>query len=75
MLVTICFRTFFVSHLVSNDIKVKLYRNIIMPVVLYGCEMWSVTSKEEHNVKVSKNRVLRKIFGLEGESKKTKKST
>jgi hypothetical protein len=39
------------------------YRNIILPVVLYGCETWSLTLKEERRLRVFENRVLRKIFG------------
>jgi hypothetical protein len=40
--------------------KIKIYR--ILPVVLYGCETWSVTLREEHRMRVLENRVLRKIF-------------
>jgi hypothetical protein len=40
-----------------------LYRTIILPVVLYGCEIWSLTLKEEHRLRVFENRVLRRIFG------------
>jgi hypothetical protein len=36
---------------------------IILPVVLYGCETWSLTLKEEHRLRVFENRVLRRIFG------------
>jgi hypothetical protein len=39
------------------------YRTIILPVVLYGCETWSLTLREEHGLRVFKNRVLRTIFG------------
>jgi len=41
----------------------KIYRTIILPVVLYGCETWSLTSREKHWLKVSENRVLRRLFG------------
>ena len=41
----------------------KIYRTIVLPVVLYGCETWSLTLKEEHRLKVFENRVLRRIFG------------
>jgi len=44
-------------------LKVKIYRTIIMPVVLYGCEIWSLTLREERRLRVSENRVLRGIFG------------
>jgi hypothetical protein len=43
--------------------KVKIYRTIILPVVLYGCETWSLTLMEEHRLRVFENRVLRRIFG------------
>jgi hypothetical protein len=43
-----------------------MYRTIIMPVVLYGCETWSVTLREEHRLGVFENRVLRGIFGPKG---------
>jgi hypothetical protein len=43
----------------------KIYRTIILPVVLYGCETWSLTLREEHSLRVFGNRVLRKIFGLQ----------
>jgi hypothetical protein len=42
---------------------VKIYKTIILPVVLYGCETWSVTLGEEHRLRVFENRVLRGIFG------------
>jgi hypothetical protein len=41
----------------------KIYKTVIMPVVLYGCETWSLTLREEHRLRVFENRVLRKIFG------------
>jgi hypothetical protein len=44
-------------------VKVRIYRTIILPVVLYGCETWSLTVKEEHKLRVFENRVLRRIFG------------
>jgi hypothetical protein len=53
----------FSSNLLSKNIKIKIYRTVTLPVVLYGCEAWSLTLKEEHAVRVFKNRVLRKIFG------------
>jgi hypothetical protein len=40
-----------------------MYKTIILPVVLYGCETWSVSLREEHRVRVFRNRVLRRIFG------------
>ena len=49
--------------LLSKTIKVKIYRTIILPFVLYGCETWSPTVSKEHRLRVFGNRVLRKIFG------------
>ena len=51
------------SSLLSKNLKIKIYRTIILPVVLYGCETRSLTLREEHNLRVSENRVLRRIFG------------
>jgi hypothetical protein len=51
------------SCMLSRNFKVKIYRTIILPVVLYGCETWSLTLREEHRLKVFGNRVLRRIFG------------
>jgi hypothetical protein len=49
--------------LLSKNLKIKIYRTIILPVVLYGCETWSLILREEHRLRVSENRVLRRIFG------------
>jgi hypothetical protein len=51
------------SRLPSRNVKVKIYKTIILPVVLYGCETWSLTLREEHRLRVFENRVLRRIFG------------
>jgi hypothetical protein len=51
------------SRLLSNNLKIGLYKTIILPVVLYGCDTWSQTLREEHRLRVFKNRVLRRIFG------------
>jgi len=51
------------SSLLSKNIKIKIYRTLILPVVLYGCETWSLTLREEGNLRVFVNRVLRRIFG------------
>jgi hypothetical protein len=51
------------SHLQSRNITVKIYRTIILPVVSYGCETWSLTLREDHRLRVFENRVLRRIFG------------
>jgi hypothetical protein len=49
--------------LLSKNIYIKIYRTIILPVVLDGCETWSLTLREEHRLRVFENRVLRRIFG------------
>jgi hypothetical protein len=51
------------SRLLFRDLKVKIYKTIILPVVLYGCETWSLTLREQHRLRVFENRVLRGIFG------------
>jgi len=48
--------------MLSENIKIKMYRTIILPVVLYGCETWSLTLREERRLRVFENRVLRRIF-------------
>jgi len=45
------------------NLKIKIYRNIILPVVLYGCETWSLRLREERRLRVFENKVLRRIFG------------
>jgi hypothetical protein len=50
-------------RLLSKNIKIKIYTTIILPVVLYGCETWSLNIKNEHRLWVFENRVLRRIFG------------
>jgi hypothetical protein len=50
-------------RLLSGNLKVKINKTIILPVVLYGCETWSLTLREEHRLRVFENRVLRRIFG------------
>ena len=51
------------SRLLSKYLKTKIYRTIILPVALYGCEAWSLTAREERKLKVFENMVLRRIFG------------
>ena len=51
------------SRLLSKNLKIKIYRTIILPVVLYGCEPWSLTLREESRLRIIENRVLRRIFG------------
>jgi hypothetical protein len=53
------------SSLLSKDIEIKIHRTTILPIVLYGCETWSLTLRENRGVRVFENRVLRGIFGLE----------
>jgi hypothetical protein len=51
------------SSLLSKNTNIKIYRTVILPVVLYGCETWSLTLREEHRLRVFENMVLRGIFG------------
>ena len=51
------------SRLLSKNLKIKIYRTTILPVVLYGCETWSLTLREERKLTVFENMVLRRIFG------------
>jgi hypothetical protein len=51
------------SRLLSRNVKVKIYKTIILPVVLHGCETWSLTLREEHGLRLFENRALRRIFG------------
>jgi len=50
------------SSLLSKNVKIKICKTIILPVVLYGCESWSLTLREEHRLRVFEKMVLRKIF-------------
>jgi hypothetical protein len=50
------------SSLLSKKLKIKIYRTIILPVVLYGCEIWSLTLRKERRLRVFENRVLRRVF-------------
>jgi hypothetical protein len=49
--------------LLSKNLKIRIHKTIILPVILYGCETWSLTLREEHTLRVFENRVLRRIFG------------
>ena len=51
------------SSLLSKKLKIKIYRTIILPIVLYGCESWSLTLREECRLRVFETRVLRRAFG------------
>ena len=50
------------SRLLSKNLKIKIYRTIILPVVSYGCETWSLTLREERRLRAFENRVLRRVF-------------
>jgi len=49
--------------LLSKNLQVRIYRTIILPVVLYGCETWSLTLREERKLRAFENMVLRRMFG------------
>ncbi|KAJ4446034.1 hypothetical protein ANN_12720 [Periplaneta americana] len=51
------------SSLLSKNLKVRIYKTVILPVVLYGCETWTLTLGEKHKLRVFENKILRKIFG------------
>ena len=51
------------SRLLSKNLKIKICRTVILPVVLYGCETWSLRLREEHRLRVFENRTLRRVFG------------
>jgi hypothetical protein len=73
-----CYHT--VQNLLSSllplkNLKIIIYKTIILPMVLYGCETWSLTLREEHRLRLYENRVLRRIFGpkrdqVKGKSRK-----
>jgi len=48
--------------LLPKNLKIKIYTTITLPIVLYGCETWSLTLREERKLRVFENRVLRRIF-------------
>jgi hypothetical protein len=53
----------FSSCLISKNLKIKIYKIVILPIVLYGCKTWFLTLREEHILRVFEKRVLRKIYG------------
>jgi hypothetical protein len=53
----------FSCSLLSKNINIKINRTVILPVILYGCDTWSLTLREEHRLRVFKNRLLWKIYG------------
>jgi hypothetical protein len=67
MLATILFRVFFSSCLLSKNLKIKMYRTIILLAVLYGCETWSAMLREERSLRMFEKRVMRRITGRKRE--------
>jgi hypothetical protein len=63
-LLSLCAESFFFSLLSKN---VKIHRNIILPVVLHGCETWSLKLREKRRLRETENRMLRRIFGSKGD--------
>ena len=64
--VNICYRSvqkLLSSSLLTKNVNSTVYRTIMLSVVWYGCETWSLTLREEHRLRVFENRVLRRIFG------------
>jgi hypothetical protein len=59
------------SRLLPKKLKIKKYRTIILPVVLYRCEIWSLTLREERRLRVFENRVLRRVFGPKSDDEVT----
>ena len=55
------------SSMLSKNLQIKIYRNIILSVILYGCETWSLTLRKERRLRVFENWVLRRIFGPKGD--------
>ena len=51
------------SSFLSKTLKIKIYRTIILPIVLYGCETWSLTLRKGRRLRVFENRVVRRVFG------------
>jgi hypothetical protein len=63
MIATISVQSLLSSRFLSRNVKIKINKTIILPVVLYGCETWSLTLREERRLWVFESRVLRIIFG------------
>jgi hypothetical protein len=63
MLVRIESRTLLSSCLLSKTVKIRVYKAVILPVVLYGCEAWFLALRDEHRLSVFESGVLRRIFG------------
>ena len=56
-------QTLLSSRILSKNLKIIIYKTIVLPVVLYGCETWSLTLREESRLRVFENRILGRIFG------------
>jgi hypothetical protein len=52
------------SRLLSENVKIRIFKPIILPVVLYGCETWSLTLREVRRLRMFENKMLRRILGL-----------
>jgi hypothetical protein len=63
MLATTRCRVFCFSTFLSKNLNIKIYRTIVLPVVLYGCETWSLTLREKRGLSVFENRLFRRILG------------
>jgi hypothetical protein len=63
MLAIIQSKIFCLTVSYKKNLKIKIYKTVILPVVLYECETWPLTLREEHRLRVFENRVLRRIFG------------
>ena len=63
------------SSWLSKNLKIKIYRTIILPLVFYGCETLALTLREERRLMVFEDRVLRRIFGPKRDNRGVKKST
>ena len=57
-------QTLWSSRLLSKNLKIKIYKTLILPVVLYGCETWSLRLREEHRIRVFENRILRWVCSV-----------
>jgi hypothetical protein len=51
------------SRALNRSSKLNIYKSVIRPVVTYGCEAWTLTNRDEQNLRISERRLLRKIFG------------
>ena len=56
-------QTLLSSRLLYKNLKIEVYKTIILPVVLYGCEAWRLALREECRLRVFENRILRRMFG------------